>query len=45
MVDMWGVFFVGAMLGMLLPTVLMSHAVALSGLWGARSRASVADQR
>src|SRR5918993_2586386 len=31
MVDMWGVFFVGAMLGMLLPTVLMSHAVALSG--------------
>ena len=31
MVDMWGVFFIGAMLGMLLPTVLMSHAVALSG--------------
>ena len=31
MVDMWGVFFVGAMLGMLLPTVLMSQAVALSG--------------
>ncbi|MEJ3653638.1 Nramp family divalent metal transporter [Actinomycetes bacterium KLBMP 9759] len=31
MVDMWGVFFVGAMLGMLLPTVLMSHAVAVSG--------------
>jgi hypothetical protein len=30
-VDMWGVFFVGAMLGMLLPTVLMSQAVALSG--------------
>ncbi len=31
MVDMWGVFFIGAMLGMLLPTVLMAHAVALSG--------------
>jgi hypothetical protein len=31
MVDMWGVFFVGAILGMLLPTVLMSQAVALSG--------------
>jgi hypothetical protein len=31
LVDMWGVFFVGAMLGMLLPTVLMSQAVALSG--------------
>jgi hypothetical protein len=31
MVDMWGVFFVGAMLGMLLPTVLMAHAVAVSG--------------
>jgi hypothetical protein len=31
MVDMWGVFFVGAILGMLLPTILMSHAVALSG--------------
>ena len=31
MVDMWGVFFIGAMLGMLLPTVLMAHAVVLSG--------------
>ncbi|WP_049565171.1 Nramp family divalent metal transporter [Nonomuraea sp. SBT364] len=31
MVDMWGVFFVGAILGMLLPTILMSQAVALSG--------------
>src|SRR5690606_3519061 len=31
MVDMWGVFFVGAILGMLLPTVLVSQAVALSG--------------
>ena len=31
MIDMWGVFFVGAMLGMLLPTVLMTQAVALSG--------------
>ena len=31
MVDMWGVFFVGAMLGMLLPTVLMTQAVVLSG--------------
>ncbi|MEU8106255.1 Nramp family divalent metal transporter [Nonomuraea muscovyensis] len=29
--DMWGVFFVGAMLGMLLPTILMSQAVAMSG--------------
>lgn len=29
--DMWGVFFVGAMLGMLLPTILMAHAVELSG--------------
>lgn len=29
--DMWGVFFIGAMLGMLLPTVLMAQAVALSG--------------
>jgi hypothetical protein len=28
--DMWGIFFVGAMLGMLLPTVLMSRAVELS---------------
>jgi hypothetical protein len=31
LVDMWGVFFVGAMLGMLLPTVLMAQAVAVSG--------------
>ncbi|MEV4537065.1 Nramp family divalent metal transporter [Asanoa sp. NPDC049518] len=29
--DMWGVFFIGAMLGMLLPTILMAHAVNLSG--------------
>ncbi|MGH2556011.1 MAG: Nramp family divalent metal transporter [Actinomycetota bacterium] len=31
LLDMWGVFFVGAMLGMLLPTILMSHAVDLTG--------------
>jgi hypothetical protein len=31
LIDQWGVFFVGAMLGMLLPTVLMSHVVAVSG--------------
>ncbi|SDH59892.1 Nramp family divalent metal transporter [Nonomuraea jiangxiensis] len=31
MVDMWGVFFVGAMLGMLLPTILMAQAVTMSG--------------
>ena len=31
LIDMWGVFFVGAMLGMLLPTILMAHAVELSG--------------
>ncbi|NUR86889.1 MAG: Nramp family divalent metal transporter [Nonomuraea sp.] len=31
MVDMWGVFFVGAILGMLLPTILMAQAVTLSG--------------
>ncbi|HET6532394.1 MAG TPA: Nramp family divalent metal transporter [Actinoplanes sp.] len=31
MVDMWGVFFVGAMVGMLLPTILMAHAVEISG--------------
>ena len=31
LVDMWGVFFVGAILGMLLPTILMAQAVALSG--------------
>jgi len=29
--DQWGIFFVGAMLGMLLPTILMAHAVDLSG--------------
>ncbi|RJL32665.1 Nramp family divalent metal transporter [Bailinhaonella thermotolerans] len=31
LVDMWGVFFVGAILGMLLPTILMAHAVETSG--------------
>jgi hypothetical protein len=31
LIDMWGVFFIGAMLGMLLPTILMAHAVNLSG--------------
>ncbi|MEV0586453.1 Nramp family divalent metal transporter [Nonomuraea sp. NPDC050310] len=31
LVDMWGVFFVGAMLGMLLPAILMAQAVRLSG--------------
>jgi hypothetical protein len=31
LVDMWGVFFVGAMFGMLLPTILMSRAVEISG--------------
>ena len=29
--DQWGVFFIGAMLGMLLPTILMAHAVELTG--------------
>ncbi|MGI5289114.1 Nramp family divalent metal transporter [Nonomuraea polychroma] len=29
--DMWGVFFVGAILGMLLPTILMSQAVQMAG--------------
>jgi hypothetical protein len=29
--DMWAVFFVGAILGMLLPTILMARAVELSG--------------
>ena len=29
--DMWGVFFVGAMVGMLLPTVLMRHLVLTTG--------------
>ncbi|MFC7643849.1 Nramp family divalent metal transporter [Streptosporangium lutulentum] len=31
LMDMWGVFFVGAILGMLLPTILMARAVELSG--------------
>jgi hypothetical protein len=31
LLDMWGVFFIGAMLGMLLPTILMAHAVNVSG--------------
>ena len=31
MIDMWGVFFVGAMLGMLLPTILMTRAVEIAG--------------
>ncbi|MEV4062340.1 Nramp family divalent metal transporter [Nonomuraea dietziae] len=31
LVDMWGVFFVGAMLGMLLPTMLMARAVEMTG--------------
>jgi hypothetical protein len=31
LLDMWGVFFIGAFLGMLLPTILMTHAVRLSG--------------
>ena len=31
LIDMWGVFFVGAMLGMLLPTILMARAVEISG--------------
>ncbi|MDQ4026579.1 MAG: Nramp family divalent metal transporter [Actinomycetota bacterium] len=29
--DMWGIFFVGAILGMLLPTILMRHLVLISG--------------
>ena len=29
--DQWGIFFIGAMLGMLLPTILMARAVELSG--------------
>lgn len=29
--DMWGIFFVGAMLGMLLPTILMARAVEITG--------------
>jgi hypothetical protein len=31
LLDMWGVFFIGAMLGMLLPTILMAQAVEISG--------------
>jgi hypothetical protein len=31
LLDMWGVFFVGAILGMLLPTILMRRMVELSG--------------
>jgi hypothetical protein len=30
-IDMWGVFFVGAMVGMLLPTILMAQTVELTG--------------
>jgi hypothetical protein len=29
--DLWGVFFVGAMIGMFLPIILMRHVVLLSG--------------
>jgi hypothetical protein len=29
--DMWGIFFVGAILGMLLPTIIMARAVEISG--------------
>ncbi|WP_165950186.1 Nramp family divalent metal transporter [Actinomadura sp. GC306] len=29
--DMWAVFFAGAIIGMLLPTILMAHAVEISG--------------
>jgi hypothetical protein len=29
--DMWGIFFIGAMLGMLLPTIVMARAVEISG--------------
>ena len=31
LIDMWGVFFIGAMLGMFLPTILMRRAVELTG--------------
>lgn len=31
LLDQWGVFFPGAMLGMLLPTILMASAVEMSG--------------
>ena len=30
LIDQWVVFFCGAMLGMLLPTILMAHIVATS---------------
>jgi hypothetical protein len=30
-IDMWGVFFVGALFGMLLPTILVSHLADLTG--------------
>src|SRR5918993_1690017 len=30
-IDQWGVFFIGAILGMLLPTILMARAVELTG--------------
>lgn len=31
LMDQWGIFFIGAMLGMLLPTILMARAVQMSG--------------
>ncbi len=31
LMDQWGIFFIGAMLGMLLPTILMAQSVQLSG--------------
>lgn len=31
LIDQWAVFFCGAMLGMLLPTILMAHIVATTG--------------
>jgi hypothetical protein len=37
LIDQWAVFFGGAMLGMLLPTVLMAHVVATSGEQPTRS--------
>jgi hypothetical protein len=30
-IDIWGIFFVGAIIGMLLPTILIRHLVLLSG--------------
>jgi hypothetical protein len=38
LLDMWGVFFVGAFFGMLLPTILMTRAVRLSGTVRRRRR-------